>query len=345
MSAITSTNGISGSALYPPESFPEAFITPIVAAGGTKIAEYKNFDPLYIVLDRMVTAHGTNIDTFVSVDGKGEVLRMHGKAMMDYRNGEEQVYVPAKKNMTITQQTMAGAAETNIATRFNITARMPTVVDMARLGINYGDLLDLANSAKISDRISAGIVGGHIDLLGDEILNQFKIEDTQLITKTVTMPAIPAGGSLPIVPSLQPPTGYINTLLGVGVDAQTIRGLALLNDTFVRIQRYDQSQPQLIKLDCAAMPNATAGMVDRMMRMYVSTANGNGRMDIKLESITGLAAGFDVKVMWGVRKINYIDRFLYSNLIKTNDDGIIAKQAELNTAYKLQQSAQLGVQI
>jgi hypothetical protein len=219
---------------------------------------------------------------------------------------------------------------------------MPTAIDLKRLGMSYGDLEALATSAKVEDRISAGLIGGHVDPLGDEVLKQFKVEDAMLLTKTVSMPVVAAGGSVPIIPSLEPPKGYVYTLLGVGVDAQTIRGLALLNDTFVKIKRSDISQPQLIKLDCAAMPGATAGTVSDMMRMYINTADGNGSIEVNLESITGIVAGFDVKVMYGIRKINYVDRFLWSNMIKTKDAGITAKQTQLEADYKISQSALIG---
>lgn len=310
------TDPTYGVVLYPPESFPEAFIEPTVSTNGVKIGEYSKFDPLSLTLQNVVTSPGTDIDTIISGDDRGEMLRMHGSGMKDYRLGQEEVHIMTKRNMTIKQQTMSGAAETNVVTRYNITMRKPSVLSKLRAG-DKQVLSDaekaILDSKNLSVRDNAGLLPHYVDLLGSEILNTFKGEDCYLYTEPVSLPIIGAGETILLGSPIEPPQGYVAVLLGVGLDANSIRttvpGFPLLRDTFIRINRLDKKQYNLVQLDTAAMLGNVAGTTGEMTRMYIPTTN---RIEVTLYSLTGLPAGFDCKIMYGMRPITTIDKLMWS---------------------------------
>jgi hypothetical protein len=310
------TDVTQGVILYPPESIPEAFVTASVSANGDKIGEYSKFDPLFLALQNVVTSPGTNIDTIVSGDDRGEILRMHGAGMKDYRIGEEEVHIMAKRNLTITQQTMSGGAESNIVTRYNVTMRKPSVLSRLRAGekqVLSSDEKSVLDSKNLVVRDNAGLLPHYTDLLGDKILDTFKAEDCYLYTEPVSLPIIAAGETVLVGSPIEPPQGYVGVLLGVSVDANSIRttvpGFPLLRDTFIRINRLDKKQYNLVQLDTAAMPGMVAGTTWEMTRMYLPTTK---KIEVTLYSATGLPAGFDCKIMYGIRPITTIDKLMWS---------------------------------
>jgi len=314
------TDVTQGVILYPPESIPEAFITPSVSTNGVSIGEYSKFDPLFLTLQNVISSPGINVDTIISGDDRGEILRMHSTGMKDYRIGEEEVHIITKRNMTIKQQTMSGAAETNFATRYNITMRKPSVLSRLRAGdrqVLSSEEKSILDSKNLEMRDNAGILPYYTDLLGDRILDSFKVENGYLFTEPVTLPIIGAGQTILVGSPIEPPQGYVAVLLGVSVDATSIRtvfpGYRLLNDTFIRINRLDKKQYNLVQLDTAALPGMVAGTTWEMTRMYLPTTK---KIEVTLYSITGIPAGFNCKIMYGMRPITTIDKLMWSEFYR-----------------------------
>ena len=316
------TDVTQGVILYPPESIPEAFVTPTVSTNGISIGEYSKFDPLFLTLQNVVTSPGTDIDTIISGDDRGEMLRMHGAGMVDYRIAQEEVHIMAKRNLLIKQQTMSGVAETNVVTRYNVTMRRPSVLSRLRAGekqVLSSDEKSILDSKNLEVRDNAGLLSHYTDLLGEKILDSFKGEDCYLYTEPVSLPIIAAGQTILVGSPIEPPHGYVAVLLGVGVDAASIRtvvpGFPLLNDTFIRINRLDKKQYNLVQLDTAAMPGTVAGTTWEMTRMYIPTTK---KIEVTLYSLTGIPAGFDCKIMYGMRPITTIDKLMWTEFYKAS---------------------------
>ena len=292
-----------------PEVLPECFTTGTVATGGTVVTNYTNFSPFYVTVNGIISDKGTNIVTQVSCDGAGEAMSIRAEGDTQFGFGATPNTLTAKDRFAITQFARGGAAENNIGMRYNVMVYKPTVVDKIRMGAALDETEKaLDTKYKIKDRIDAGLLPGRASLLTDDIFRSFYGNTGGVKTVAETLPVVAAAGEYQVGRTLYPPRNHVIILLGIGVDAEKIRAEVGVNDTFVMVDRDNDSE--YIKLDMAQMPNknGTAGTTPYYMRMYIPAIN---EMRIRVESATGLLANTDFFYVYGIRPITDLDRIMW----------------------------------
>ena len=337
-------------ARYLPESFPVAEVAATIATTGTTLADFSRFSPNTLTIQNIAFAPNTDVELRVAVDRRGDSVKLYGPATKSYLNGHESVMVTAMNSLRVQAQAMGVANRSNEAVRFNVTVRPRTMIDLYRMGgesavnawlgaLEVSEEVRQSLTASLTDLIDQDLAGGMLpvkaDLLGDDILNAFRDDSrySGVYVASRVLPAIAAGATTPICDPITVPEGHIAVLLGIAADGKSIRDLGLYRDTFIYVDRYDGNQPELCRMDMAAMPGETAGVCGEYMRMFVPTMEN--RMDLRMYSTTGVAAGQLVKVMYGVKKVSATNRIAWGAYGKSNIPQVNERVAAADTKYGL----------
>jgi len=291
-----------------PESVPEAVSIATVAAGGTEFAEYINFGAPYLEMERLsVGPETTNaIDTVISADGFAEKMRLHNVAEPDPTLPSEIQKVIAKNSLVGMMYT-AALTETNIPARWNITARKPSAIDKIRLGIQLNQAeLELEVAKNLKMRNWAGLIPKHQSLLDNNVLAQFD----EIIAVSKRLPIIAAAGEATVGTTIKVQPGHVYTILGIALDSATIVTATTYNDTYLYLDRDDNAD--YMQLDMSAMP-----IIDYTQRCFIPAID---KFRFHVGSTTGLAAGFQVRFMYGIRRLTLQDYIKWNMIDELNPE-------------------------
>jgi hypothetical protein len=337
-------------ARYLPECYPVAEVLDSVPVDGNKVVSFSRFAPNLLTLQNIAFAANTDVEIRVAIDRRGDQIKLYGPGTKDYKTGHESMMLTAKDSISMTAQSVGGT-RTNESIRFNVNVRPRTLIDVYRLegqakaeswikSLTIVDELKQALTTNLAEIIDQEAAGGmlpvRMDLLNDDIFNTFRDESILsgiFTTGNRPLPAVAARSSVPVCDPITAPEGHVAVVLGVAVDGQSVRDLSLYRDTFIYLDRYDGNQPELCRMDMAAMPGATAGVCGDYMRMFIPTLEQ--RIDVRLYSTTGIAAGQLVKVIYGIKKASSVNRLAWGSAGNSNLPSVNERTKVMDTKYSL----------
>ncbi len=334
---------------YLPESLPVAEVEASIPTAGVRCAEFSRFSPNVMTIQNVAMDGCTDVTLRILVDNRGEVIKMYGPACVNYKVNHVPLAVSAMQSAAVYAQAGA-AARSNMALRFNVTMRQRTLLDVYHHDgeaamVAWVDRMNIDDATKqsIKDSVTeladqdqaGGMIPTKMDLLGSEVLTTFRHDSklSGIFETSRVLPAVSAGATIAAAETITAPEGHVAVILGIGVDAESIRDLSLFSDSFIQIDRLDGNQTNLCRMDMAAMPGETAGVVGDYMRMYVPTLEQ--KLYVKLTSTTGLAAGQVVKVLYGIKRASAANRLTWGNFGQSTLPSVNDRVVNLNDKYAL----------
>ena len=291
-----------------PESVPDAVNIASVTTSGAEFASFINYQPAILELERLSTGHETTnaIDTVISADGFAEKMRLHNVSEPGATALAEIQKITAKNSLVGMMYT-AAATESNIPARWNNTVRKPSIIDKLRLGIQLSQAeleIEVAKNLRLRDW--AGMIPKHSSLLDDNVFAQFD----EIVEVSKRMPAISAAGEATVGTTIKVQPGNVYVVIGIAVDSATIRSSSLFSDSFLYLDRDDNAD--YMQLDMSAMP-----LIANTQRCYIPAID---KLRFHIGSTTGLTAGFNVRFMYGIRKLTLQDYIKWSMLDQLNTE-------------------------
>lgn len=319
--------------LYPPEAIPEAFVTDSVPAAGVSVARYDQFSPLYLLLQNFGVYAPGNVETAVILDGRGDVSRLQTNGQLLTTKYHSPIYLKAAQALELLQTSQTGSTVSNVATRYTVTAFVPTLLDKIQMGIPLTpDESALAAKFELVDKVNAGFKVPRMDLTGNDVLKEFDV-----IKQTSKKISVSAGTTSFVDVSLIPPRGHMGVLLGLAVDTATIKTSPGARDTYIYIDRDIQSQ--LCSLDTYALPGTTAGVNDEFMRMFIPFKD---KLNVRLSSVTGVS-NLPITYFYGYKRLSYVDRSVRWPQIGFQDESAKARADEVISKHNLRELVAAGL--
>lgn len=318
---------------YPPEAIPEAFVEASISTGGSAVARYDQFSPLYLLLQNLGVYAAGNVETAIILDGRGDISRLQTNGQLLTTKYPSPTYLKASQALELYQTSQTGSNVADVATRYTVTAFVPTLLDKISMNIPLTpDETALANKFELIDKVNAGFKMPRLDLTGNDILKEFDI-----IKQTSKKLSVSAGATSFVDVSLIPPRGYLGVLLGVAVDTATIKSAPGARDTYIYIDR--DNQTQLCSLDTYAMPGTMSGTNDVFMRMFIPFKD---KLNVRMSSVTGVS-NLPITYFYGYKKLSYVDRAVRWPQIGFQDETAKQRAEDVISKYNLRELLAAGL--